>query len=83
MGALSDLFGPERVAVVGATDREGSVGRAILTNLQEDYTGDVVPINPNRDAVLGLDCYESVAKAPPTDLAVIVVPSEKIGRAHV
>ncbi|MCL9813276.1 acetate--CoA ligase family protein [Natranaeroarchaeum aerophilus] len=75
MGALSDLFGPERVAVVGATDREGSVGRAILTNLQADYTGEVVPINPNRDAVLGLDCYESVAAAPPTDLAVVVVPS--------
>ncbi|GAA0680619.1 acetate--CoA ligase family protein [Natronoarchaeum mannanilyticum] len=74
MGALSDLFGPERVAVVGATDREGSVGRAILTNLQADFDGDVVPINPNRDAVLGLDCYESVASAPPVDLAVVVVP---------
>ncbi|SNZ02740.1 acetyltransferase [Natronoarchaeum philippinense] len=74
MGALSDLFGPERVAVVGATDREGSVGRAILTNLQADFDGGVVPINPNRDAVLGLDCYESLADAPPVDLAVVVVP---------
>jgi acetyltransferase len=76
MGALSDLFGPERVAVVGATDREGSVGRAILSNLQADYDGEVVPVNPNRDAVLGLDCYESVADAPPVDMAVVVVPPQ-------
>jgi acetate---CoA ligase (ADP-forming) len=74
MGRLADLFGPETVAVVGATDREGAVGRAILENLQAEFAGEVVPINPNREEVLGLACYPDAASAPPADLAVIIVP---------
>ncbi|UTF53391.1 acetate--CoA ligase family protein [Natronosalvus rutilus] len=74
MGRLRDLFAPETVAVVGATDREGAVGRAILENLHADFRGDVVPVNPNRESVLGLESYPDVASAPPVDLSVIVVP---------
>ncbi|NKE37791.1 CoA-binding protein [Natronococcus sp. JC468] len=74
MGRLSDLFAPETVAVVGATDREGAVGRAILENLRDEFAGEVIPINPNRDEVLGLECYRDVQAAPSIDLAVIVVP---------
>ncbi len=74
MGRLSDLFAPDTVAVIGATDREGAVGRAILENLQLEFDGEVVPINPNRDEILGLECYPDVEHAPPVDLAVVVVP---------
>jgi len=76
MGSLSALFAPESVAVVGATDREGSVGRAILTNLRDDYEGRIVPVNPSRESVLGFDCYPDVRSVPdgPPDLAVVVVP---------
>ncbi|WP_306057910.1 acetate--CoA ligase family protein [Natronococcus wangiae] len=74
MGRLSDLFAPETVAVVGATDREGAVGRAILENLRNDFAGEVIPVNPNRDEVLGLECYPDAKRAPPIDLALIVVP---------
>ena len=73
MGELAALFAPERVAVVGATDREGSVGRAIMENLLADFEGTVVPVNPSRDAVLGQPCVASVADAD-ADLAVVVVP---------
>ncbi|QLK25211.1 acetate--CoA ligase family protein [Natrinema zhouii] len=76
MGRLSALFDPDAVAVVGATDREGAVGRAILENLRDGFTGDVVPINPSRDEVLGLECYPDASSAPPIDLAVVVVPPE-------
>ena len=75
MGRLQELFAPERVAVVGATDREGAIGRAILENLHADLEGEVVPINPKRDEVLGLECYPNAKSAPPIDLAIIVVPS--------
>jgi acetyltransferase len=78
MGSLSELFAPESVAVVGATDREGSVGRAILTNLRDDFDGRIVPVNPGRESVLGFDCYPdvgSVSDGPP-DLAVVVVPPD-------
>lgn len=71
---VGGLFDPERVAVVGATDRDGSVGRAIMENL-EPFDGEVVPVNPNREELLGLECYPSVGDVPgDVDLAVIVVP---------
>ncbi|MCT9096814.1 acetate--CoA ligase alpha subunit [Haloarchaeobius sp. HME9146] len=74
MGTLTGLFAPERVAVVGATDREGSVGRAILENLRS-FDGDVVAVNPSRDEVLGETCYDDLQGVPdPVDLAVVVVP---------
>jgi acetyltransferase len=77
MGALSGLFSPDRVAVVGATDRDGAVGRALLENLAS-FAGDVLPVNPNRETVLGMDCYpdiEAVPAANTVDLAVVAVPA--------
>jgi len=74
MGRLRELFAPATVAVVGATDREGAVGRAILENLQADFDGEIIPINPNRESVLGETCYPDVESAPDVDLSVIVVP---------
>ncbi|GGL23128.1 acetyl-CoA synthetase [Halarchaeum grantii] len=72
------LFVPERVAVVGATDREGSVGRAILTNLAE-FDGDVVAVNPGRERVLDYPCYDGLGDVPgPVDLAVVVVPPSAV-----
>ncbi|QCJ47893.1 acetate--CoA ligase family protein [Haloprofundus sp. MHR1] len=75
MGALSELFAPGRIAVVGATAREGSIGRAITQNLVDDYDGEVVPVNPNYDEVLGLPCVDSVGESD-ADLAVVVVPPQ-------
>jgi acetyltransferase len=73
MGALSELFAPERVAVIGATESDGSVGRAITANLLAEFDGEVVPVNPNYDEVLGLPCVDDVGEAD-ADLAVVVVP---------
>ncbi|MEZ3116223.1 acetate--CoA ligase family protein [Halobaculum sp. MBLA0147] len=67
------MFAPERVAVVGATEREGSVGRAVTANLLADFDGEVVPVNPNRESVLGEPCVDSVADSG-ADLAVVAVP---------
>ncbi|WP_423751321.1 acetate--CoA ligase family protein [Salinirarus marinus] len=74
MGEASALFGPERVAVVGATEREGSVGRAIVENLRADFRGTVVPVNPNYETVLGIPCVDDLSAAR-ADLAVVVVPA--------
>ena len=68
------LFDPERVAVVGATDREGSIGQAIMENLRE-FDGEVIPLNPKRDEVFGIPAYDDITQVDdPVDLAVIVVP---------
>ncbi|MEM0329266.1 MAG: CoA-binding protein, partial [Nitrososphaerota archaeon] len=67
------MFDPETVAVIGATDREGSVGRAIMENLLEwKNNREIFPINPNRESVFGLKCYPSIKDAPKhVDLAII------------
>ncbi|MEY7847804.1 acetate--CoA ligase family protein [Natrarchaeobius sp. A-rgal3] len=81
MGRLSELFEPETVGVIGATDREGAVGRAITANLREEFAGEVVPVNPSRDEVLGLECYPDATSAPPIDVAVVVVPPPAVVEA--
>ena len=73
MGTLTELFAPERIAVVGATAREGSIGRAVTSNLVSEYDGTVVPVNPNYDEVLDLPCVDEIGDAE-ADMAVIVVP---------
>ena len=74
MADLSMLFEPDAVAVVGATERQGSVGRAVMENMAE-FVGDVVPVNPNADEVLGREAYTDLRAAPPVDLAVVMVPA--------
>lgn len=72
------LFKPRAVAVIGATDKEGSVGLAIMQNLKA-FRGKVFPINPKRDEVLGLKAYPSIAATPnKVDLAVIVTPAPTV-----
>jgi Acyl-CoA synthetase (NDP forming) len=73
MGTLTELFDPDRVAVVGATARDGAVGRAVTSNLLDDFDGVTVPVNPKYDAVLDTPCVDDVAEAD-ADLAVVVVP---------
>lgn len=77
---LDSLFAPRSVAVVGATDKEGSVGKTILWNLlSHPFGGTIYPINPKRQNVLGIKAYPSVKAVPdPIDLAVIVTPAPSV-----
>lgn len=77
---LDAIFSPKNVAVIGATERQGSVGRTILWNLiSSPFGGAVFPINPTRSSVLGIRAYPNVAALPePVDLAVIVTPSHTV-----
>ncbi len=74
---LDAIFHPRSIAVVGATEKAGSVGRTILWNLlASPFGGTVYPVNPTRPAILGVKAYPSVgAIGEPVDLAVIVTPS--------
>ena len=76
MGELATMFAPERVAVIGASEQDGSVGRAVTANLRADFGGEIVPVNPNAETVLGIDCVEDIgAVEGPVDVAVVVVPA--------
>nr|AIF09948.1 CoA-binding domain-containing protein (yfiQ) [uncultured marine thaumarchaeote KM3_41_H02] len=71
--AESVFLSPKSIAVIGASDKEGSVGRAITSNIMKGYTGTVFPISPTRDTVFDQKAYKSVLDVPDEiDLAVII-----------
>jgi acetyltransferase len=77
---LDVFFAPKVVAVVGATEAAGSVGRTILWNLiSSPFGGTVFPVNPKRPSVLGIKAYPTLADVPAKiDLAVIVTPATAV-----
>ncbi|NKQ36082.1 MAG: bifunctional acetate--CoA ligase family protein/GNAT family N-acetyltransferase [Chloroflexi bacterium] len=78
--SLDVIFRPQSVAVIGATEKEGHVGRIVLWNLlHNDFGGAVFPVNPHHKTILGQPAYASVADLPqPVDLAVIVTPAPTV-----
>jgi acetyl coenzyme A synthetase (ADP forming)-like protein len=71
---------PHSVAVIGASRHAESVGGAVFHNLlQTNFNGPVFPVNPSTTSVAGVLSYPSVLDIPSdVDLAVIVVPAEKV-----
>lgn len=76
--SLNAIFKPDNVAVIGATEKQGSVGRTILRNLiTNPFGGTIFPVNLKRPNVLGIQAYKSVMDIPvDIDLAVIVTPAK-------
>lgn len=77
---LDAIFAPKNVAVIGATEKPGSVGRTIVSNLiSNPFGGAVFPVNPKRASVLGIKAYRNIGAVPdPVDLAVIVTPAPTV-----
>jgi acetyltransferase len=73
--SLDALFSPRAVAVVGASNRELTIGYRIIENLLDfGYTGQIYPINPKGGEIRGLTAYPSILEAPdPVDVAHIVI----------
>jgi acetyl coenzyme A synthetase (ADP forming)-like protein len=78
--SLQALFAPRTIAVVGASRREGSIGRALVENLLgREFRGQIFPVNPQAAEVGGLVCHASVqAIGEHVDLAVIAVPAPQV-----
>ncbi len=77
---LDVVFAPKCVAVIGATERQGSVGRRVLwALLSSPFGGTVFPVSKDRQSVLGIKAYPNVAAVPENvDLAVIVTPASTV-----
>jgi len=77
---LDAFFHPQRIAVIGASEEEGSVGRTLLWNLRKGpFEGTVFPVNPKHSQLLGAQCYQSIGQIPePIDLAVIATPAATV-----
>ncbi|AFY87903.1 bifunctional acetate--CoA ligase family protein/GNAT family N-acetyltransferase [Chroococcidiopsis thermalis] len=80
---LNSIFAPQNVAVIGASEKQGSVGRTLLWNLiSNPFGGTVFPVNPKRPSVLGIKAYPTIQDVPaPVDLAVIAIPAPSVPRA--
>jgi acetyltransferase len=77
---LDKLFNPKTIAVIGATNRKGSVGYSLMQNLiMGQYEGIIYPINPNRKSVHGVKAYPSIKEIPDNiDLALIATSASTV-----
>ena len=77
---LEAIFAPRTIAVIGASEKQGSVGRVVLWNLiSNPFGGTIYPINSNRSNVMGIKAYKNIGAVPdPVDLAVIVTPASTV-----
>src|ERR1039457_3884180 len=77
---LEAIFAPKSIAVIGATENPGSVGRTVFQNLgRGGFQGVVYPVNPKRPSVLSVKAYPSIAAVPEkVDLAVICTPAKTV-----
>ncbi len=75
---LDNIFRPQRIALIGVSNNPNSVGGITLRNLVGGgFPGVVYPVNPKREAVMGITCYPDVKSLPKTpDLAVIMTAAK-------
>src|SRR6266849_4109725 len=78
--SLQALFRPDRIAVIGASARPGKMGFQILKNILEaGFGGQVIPVNPKGETILGVPSVKSVEEIPSgTDLAVVIIPAPSV-----
>jgi len=83
VASLRPVFQPASVAVVGASRREGTVGRSVLENIKSGgYAGRLYAVNPNAREISGVACYPDIASLPEApDLALLAVPPAEVVEA--
>ena len=77
---LRSLFAPGSIAVIGASSDSSKVGHVVLENLlKSGFSGDIFPVNPREDSILGVRCFRTVSDIPGSpDIAVICVRSDLV-----
>lgn len=76
---LQPLLAPRTVALVGASERDGSLGQIVMSNLAAGGLEQLYPVNPKHRHIGGLPCFASLRDLPgPVDLAVIATPAEGV-----
>jgi acyl-CoA synthetase (NDP forming) len=80
LSTLTPLFRPGRIAVIGASANPEKMGFQIFRNiLDAGFPGEVVPVNPKGEVILGLPSVRSASDIPEgTDLAVVIIPAKLV-----
>ena len=78
--SVERIIKPHSVAIIGASEDEAKFGGRIMHNVvRHGYAGELLPINPGRETILGRRAYPNIAAAPgPIDLALIAVPATQL-----
>jgi acetyl coenzyme A synthetase (ADP forming)-like protein len=76
--SLEKFLAPESIAIIGASRREGSLGKMFLDAVVKmSFAGKIYPVNPKADRIADLPCYADILSLPEVpDLAVILLPKE-------
>jgi acetyltransferase len=76
---MRKMLDPKSVALIGATEAEGTVGRTIMENLMGSNGRTVYPVNPHHETVFDLKCYPSIGAVPePVDLVMVATPAATV-----
>jgi len=78
--SLDRIFFPKSVAIAGVSERMDNPGTFLLRSLQDmGFSGDLYPVNPRHEEILGLKCYPDIVSLPPgLDLAILSIPPRAI-----
>src|SRR5581483_8523096 len=77
--SLDVFFHPKSIAIIGATERPGSPGEALLRNvLTREKEIAIYPVNPVHDEILGRKAYRSISAVPNPDLAILATPAKTV-----
>jgi len=81
--AMNRIMQPKAVAVIGASAEGGKIGNSVMKNLiNGGYKGDIYPIHPKADEILGYKAYRSVKDVPGTiDTAIFAIPAKFVAGA--
>jgi acetyl-CoA synthetase (ADP-forming) len=77
---LNSVFSPNAVAVIGASENQAKLGFHVMKSLiTGDYKGEIIPINPKSDEIMGFRSFSSLAEYEgPVDLAIVVLPARLV-----
>ena len=79
MADIQTLFDPKSIALIGASEQEGSIGRTMLENMLLTQGRDIFPVNHRKKSVLGRKCYPEIGSVPsPIDLVIIATPANRV-----
>src|SRR3712207_6683000 len=77
--AMRALLHPRRIAIVGATPKPGFANNIHRTLVRCGYEGEIYPVNPRYEEILGARAYPSLEAIPGgADVAIVVVPSHLV-----
>ncbi len=79
---IRSIIEPNSIAVIGASNKTGSVGNAVIKNiLNGGFRGKIYPVNPSGNEIMGIKCYGSVKEVSESiDLAVVIVPNKVVSQ---